>query len=410
MGAQKEGTHPMLFLTCDNSKYDVYFKRRGERVNLSHGFPGGSFLSIRRRFIELIVFALVIPAISFAEDIQPVIITCLGDSVTHSYPYGLGDGQEDISKTYPGQLATLLDEDQLYQAKNFEVHNHGINGETAGGLWNKLDPGHPDFANLLQHDPDFVLLMIGGNDIADATPETLSAIIDETVIEVGSCIEIIKEHTNSDGSHPTLIFSTFIPNNLEEGILGSLGTYAIGQYNSDLNTAWAGSGWQAMLEDDDIKIETNWNLWTASPPGLRESYGIFDRALHAYMQYPENPDDKVHPNDQGYGVLAANFFDALGTFPSLTDTDSDGLWNDEEDTDGDGEWNEGVETNFGVADTDVDGVSDFVEVTCADVATAIEPNAKPTIRVNFQPLRIVPPDLHVYDGGQTFTAGKGFGW
>jgi hypothetical protein len=121
--------------------------------------------------------------------------------------------------------------------------------------------------------------------------------------------------------------------------------------------------------------------------------------------------DDVHPNATGYGIMAQNWFEAICTFPSIKDTDGDGLSDAEEDTDGDGVWDEGAETNFKNADTDGDGVSDLVEVTCAGIETAVEGALKPsTIKVNFQPFRTVTPDGYLLDGGRSFDAAKGFGW
>ena len=343
-----------------------------------------------------------------AQSNPSIVITCLGDSVTHSYPYGEGDYLEDPAKTYAGRLATLLEEHDPYYAISFEVRNNGINGETAGGLRNKLDPQHPNFAGLLDDNPDFVLLMIGGNDIAGAMQQwdLIDEVIEETVLEVKDCIEHIKAHTNPDSSHPTLILSTFIPNRLEEGILGSLGTIGMGWYNDALIDAWSDQDLFApLLEADDILIETNWNLWTAPQPGIREPYNLGSRARPQLMH------DSVHPNEGGYANMAGNWFAALGTFPSLTDSDEDGLSDALEDSDGDGVWDQGAETNFADADTDGDGCGDFIETTCDGVSAALDPGSLPSaIKVNFQPYRTITPGGHLIDGGRGFTQEKGFGW
>lgn len=295
-----------------------------------------------------------------AGEIPPMEITCLGDSVTA----GVGASSPDMK--YPPQMAILLD--SAYDTINFDVVNRGVGGDTADMLYFRLTQ-----ENLLDgDDPDFILLMIGGNDLNGGGG------IDETVQEIQDTVNWLNSNTTSK-----IIVSTFIPNLL----YGTLGSWWISLFNNTL---------QNQLNGYDMMITTNWVDIYDSSQGHAKTWLM---------------SDDVHPNDQGYTYLAANFFDALGTFPSFIDTDSDGLWDAEEDIDGDGVWDEGVETNFNNGDTDGDNISDYIEVTCAGMSTALDQYTQPsTIRLNFQPVHSIVPGGFMIDRGGTFSSGKGFGW
>jgi lysophospholipase L1-like esterase len=92
------------------------------------------------------------------------------------------------------------------------VYNHGVSGYKAEDI--VADLQQPD---ALSEDPEYVLLMVGGNDLAGATVWTVFQIIDETTAEVQACVDLIKAHTNANGSHPKVIVSAFIPNLLYDG-------------------------------------------------------------------------------------------------------------------------------------------------------------------------------------------------
>ena len=309
----------------------------------------------------------------FAQEADTVVITCLGDSVTS----GAGSGGPQYS--YPSQMKVLLQNDSTFHDKTFAVHNRAHGGEVAESIIDLLQ------TEGLPEDPAFVLLMIGGNDIAEADIFTLQTIINNTVARVQTCVDLIKAHTNADGSHPTLIVSTFIPNL----IYGSLGSLAISLYNNALLNPGKLSGY-------DLMITSNWVDFYDTGSG------------HAKKELMS---DDVHPNADGYAVLAANWFDALCSFPSLKDTDGDGLMDDVEDADGDGVWDEGVETDFNKADTDGDGLSDYIEVTCAGVAAAIQGSVTPSvIRINYQPPRAAVPGGYLKDGASAFSSSRGLGW
>ncbi len=204
------------------------------------------------------------------------VIVCLGDSVTHGYPYA---DNGNPSATYPARLSSLLE--GAYGAGKFVVYNRGVNGYKAEDV--KTDLLQPD---SLSENPDFVLLKIGGNDLTEATPETLLQIIAETTWEVQSCLTLAGSHTNPDGSHPRMIVSAFIPNLLEEGA----GTLAIALYNNSL---------AANLTGQDLWFTGNWD-------------DFFDPATG--QARTELMSDLVHPNEAGYQVMGQNWYEALQPF------------------------------------------------------------------------------------------------
>lgn len=311
------------------------------------------------------------------EPIHPVVITCLGDSVTHSYPYGTGDPYADPAGTYAGRLAALLDDG--FPAKLCVVHNRGVNGYRAENVAAQLlDEGLPE-------DPDFVLLMIGGNDLAAATDlGSFSSIVEQTVDEVQQCVSLVKAHVNHDGKTPRLLLSAFTPNRIPP-VGGWNPNLGIMIYNGDLlNYLYAGLD---EVEGDDLYLTTNFTAL----------YDAAEGAAYAGMMF-----DTVHPNADGYAAMAGNWFAAVASFPPMLDSDGDGLWDEEESEYG---------TDAHLPDSDGDGFADLIEVSCAGAPSASDETKKPgAIRVNFQPPRTLPPASFAPDGGFVLESGSPFGW
>ncbi|MDP8214030.1 MAG: SGNH/GDSL hydrolase family protein [Candidatus Euphemobacter frigidus] len=198
------------------------------------------------------------------------LIVCLGDSVTHGYPYA------DDENTYPARLSALLEAE--YGPGSFAIDNQGVNGYKAEDVIDDLSG--PD---ALSEDPDYVMLMVGGNDLAGATFWTIVEIIEETTWEMQSCVDLVNAHLNGDGSHPKVIVSAFIPNLLED----DRGTIAIGLYNQSLEENL--SGYALWFTD-------NWDDFYDSGTGEAKISLMYDA---------------THPNIAGYEVMAENWFNAL---------------------------------------------------------------------------------------------------
>ncbi|MCG2769763.1 MAG: SGNH/GDSL hydrolase family protein [Anaerolineae bacterium] len=212
-----------------------------------------------------------LPIIYNGWEPSPRVISCLGDSVTHGFPY-VGTDQ-----TYPARLQAMLD--SAHGPASFEVINHGVTGYRADQVLADLQA-----LNWMDDDPDFVLLMVGGNDLAQETPFLgLSETIERTVGEVQAIIDVVKSHTNADGSQPGIIVSAFIPNL----ILDYWGSDAIAQYNASL---------ESNLTGVDLWTADNWDDFYDPTT---------EQARISLMS------DLVHPNVEGYRVVAQNWFEAI---------------------------------------------------------------------------------------------------
>lgn len=200
------------------------------------------------------------------------VILCLGDSVTNGYPYA------STGQTYPAQLQSILN--TTYGSGKVTVINRGVNGYRADQVLASVSSW------LVQDNPDIVLLMIGGNDLKEATIETIFEIINQTVYEVQQTVNITKSHTNVNGTHPKIIVSAFIPNQLE----GFLGSTAIALYNNKL---------ASDLSGEDKWFTDNWvDLYDT----------VTGQAKSTLMA------DTTHPNSTGYSIIANNWFQQVTSY------------------------------------------------------------------------------------------------
>ncbi|HID65213.1 MAG TPA: SGNH/GDSL hydrolase family protein [Anaerolineae bacterium] len=219
---------------------------------------------------------VVAPTVSGLGDGSTSVVSCLGDSITNGYPYAGTD------KTYPARLEVMLE--ATYGSGSYDVINRGVNGYRA-------DQVLADLQNegwLTEDNPDFVLLMVGGNDLAQETggdPLKLPQVISDTVAEVQDIVDIVTAHTNPDGSHPQIIVSAFPPNRVSD-IWGSA---AVALYNSSL---------ESDLTGVDLWFTSNWD----------DFYDPNTGQAKASLMY-----DEVHPNEAGYAVMAENWFGALNS-------------------------------------------------------------------------------------------------
>ncbi|MBM4467394.1 MAG: hypothetical protein FJ014_17870, partial [Chloroflexi bacterium] len=212
--------------------------------------------------------------IYFYEDLSTWVVSCLGDSITEGIPYS---GTEN---TYPARLQVMLD--AAYGSGSFEVINHGVGGYRA-------DQVLADLQNLnwmAQDNPDFVLLLVGGNDLAQLQS------IESTVAEVQAIVDVVTAHINPDDSHPQIIVSAIPPN-----LISELATWWVSVYNDSL---------ESNLTGMDLWFTSNWDDF------YDPATGQADASLMA---------DLVHPNVEGYVVMAENWFEVLDSLlPTPTPT------------------------------------------------------------------------------------------
>ena len=100
-------------------------------------------------------------------------------------------------------------------------------------------------------------------------------------MEVQAIINIAAAHTNSDGSKPKIIVSTFIP------VKDFWETMGLILYNNSL---------QNKLTGIDLLITTNWQDFYDASTGQAK---------------PSLMADKHHPNAAGYQVMAENWLKAI---------------------------------------------------------------------------------------------------
>jgi len=203
---------------------------------------------------------------------DPSIILCLGDSVTKGHPY------EDTSNTYPAKLQTKLD--NTYGTNEYSVINQGVNGYRADQVLANVSTW------LSQYNPDIVLLMVGGNDLnqdlsPESTYEEIISVINQTANETAQIVNICASYTNPDSTHPKVIVSAFIPNNLYD----FWGSSAIALYNSALS----GKGFAYYFT-------ANWT----------DFYDVSTMQAKKAWMY-----DSTHPNIGGYDIMAQNWFERI---------------------------------------------------------------------------------------------------
>lgn len=250
-------------------------------------FFKNKFLYLYLIFIFLLLFFIfkVIDSPLLASDDKNISVLCLGDSITHGYPY-IG-----TNKTYPAKLQETLESTTNYYTYN--VINHGVSGYRADQVLSALET-----QNWLNDDPDYVLLMVGGNDLAqEIQPDlaNITAVINQTVSEVQSIINLVKNHQNADGSTPKIILSAFPPNNLS----GGGGSLVVAAYNNRL---------QNDITNMDKWFTSNWD----------DLYN-----LNTHQAKLDLMSDSVHPNEEGYSIVADNWYEVLESYLLEDPTDNE---------------------------------------------------------------------------------------
>ena len=244
-----------------------------------------TLLGVSVCLVLYLVATMAAPTVSVSGDGPTSVVSCLGDSITEGIPYS---GTEN---TYPARLQVMLD--SAYGSGSFEVINHGVGGYRA-------DQVVADLQNLNwmgQDNPDFVLLMVGGNDLAqEANPLNLFEVIDQTVAEVQAIVDVVTAPTNPDGSHPQIIVSAIPPN-----LISALASWWVSVYNDSL---------ESNLTGVDLWFTDNWD----------DFYNPDTGQARASLMH-----DAVHPNVEGYMVMADNWFEAPNSLlptPTTTPTNT----------------------------------------------------------------------------------------
>jgi len=280
------GDAVLMRLHSYSSDEDGYYWPRAEGTNLWEAFSGLACTVplVEEPQGEALAFAAdglgyytisegaFQPIYFYDQDLSTWVVSCLGDSITNGYPYA---GTEN---TYPARLLAMLE--AAYGSGSFEVINHGVDGYRADQVLAHTQNW------MVQDNADFVLLMVGGNDLAQLQS------IENTVAEVQAIVDMVTAHTNPDDSHPQIIVSAIPPN-----LISALASWWVSVYNSSLENDITGV---------ELWITSNWD----------DFYDPATGQAKASLMY-----DTVHPNVEGYMVIAENWFEALNSLlPTPTPT------------------------------------------------------------------------------------------
>ncbi|MGP9544945.1 GDSL-type esterase/lipase family protein [Psychrobacter sp. AOP7-B1-25] len=168
-------------------------------------------------------------------------VVALGDSLT--YGYGAND-----ETAYPTVLAEL---------SKWNVVNAGVNGDTSADVLYRVN-------KVVQHNPDLVLLGVGGNDVLqriapDTTRANIIATIDTLQFKNIDVVLIAEPHLSTSA-----LFGKASDNPLYKDIAESEGV----PLYSD--------GWSTVLSDDALKSDKI----HANAAGYRQ----FAEGLHNYLK------------------------------------------------------------------------------------------------------------------------------
>ncbi len=208
------------------------------------------------------------------------IVSCWGDSITLGYAY------QPVGQDYPRRLQKLLD--AAYGSGSYTIINRGVNSYRADQVLAKT------LTWLAADNPNIVLLMVGTNDMThgqtiESTRGEVQGIINlvsgyVNSGEVQGIINSVRGHINPDGSSPRIIVSAIIPTLTSE-------SWLMGVYNDDL---------AAHLGGRVYWFTSNWDDFYDSGSGLAKAWLMAN---------------DLHPNSDGYKVMAENWFDAIASLP-----------------------------------------------------------------------------------------------
>jgi acyl-CoA thioesterase-1 len=201
---------------------------------------------------------LVLPALSHADEAKTH-VACVGDSIT------AGVGTKDTkTDSYPAQLGKLLGE-------KYEIGNFGVSGATLLNHGDRPYQKQGRFKNALEFKPDIVVIMLGTN---DTKPQNWK-LKDEFVADYKNLIDQFKELP----THPRIFVCLPPP-------VPGKGNYGINQAGIDEEIPMI----KQIAQDEHAQV-----------------IDVYD----ALKDKPELLPDRVHPNTEGAGVLAATVNDAL---------------------------------------------------------------------------------------------------
>jgi acyl-CoA thioesterase I len=191
---------------------------------------------------------------------RPIRVACAGDSIT--YGAGIPDREK---KSYPAQLGELL-------GSRFEVRNFGRNGATLLAAGDNPYLAGPEYRQLVEWQPDVVILMLGTNDTKPQNWRGQKAFEQDTRTALRALRDIKGD--------PTVWVCLPVP------VYGD-GAFGINATNLEDGVI------PALLEvTNDLKVP------------------VID-LNDALVSHPEMFPDKIHPDAAGATVMARTVFQAI---------------------------------------------------------------------------------------------------
>ena len=205
--------------------------------------------------LSLIVF---LSLLSCSSSHRGVIIACMGDSLTES--------------SYPRHLLKTL----AREGVRAKIINFGRSGFTSGEYLNYLEKNQPAIAAA---QPDFILVQLGTNDVRIDHDRTSK---EQFFSNMKNILGILSQLKNPEGKKTRILLATIPPIPLETPFPFSSDSQR--RVMSEINPVIFQIG-----KEQKISIVDNYTVFIESPQFLPE----------------------VHPTEEGYKLLAGNWFVAL---------------------------------------------------------------------------------------------------
>ena len=227
---------------------------------------------------------------------QNSIILCIGNSLTDGYGTKKEHPYVDRSKSYPTYLASKV---------NISVENKGVSGITASQAATTVKRG--DYDDYLNRSA-VIIIEIGANDLFNQIENALwGDDIDRGFVkDVEKSFEIILDHIKEQSANPQIYLAKFYNKTIAEQLLkGSA-------WGVSYNYMFVYDDYEAMFKRlaKKYKADVIGNIWD----------GIWGNTEYMFDEYNDGLDDyDVHPNAQGYEIMADNYFNSMKGFLEYND-------------------------------------------------------------------------------------------
>jgi len=217
-----------------------------------------------KKYLVAAALALFLFGCSSTDDENEAKIVCFGNSLTEGYGAGIGYIPIDKNKSYPHYLAEKV---------NVPVVNLGVTGETTADAAERVD-------DVLSHNPMVVFIEFGANDLIHQVFE--NEIDPNFVAEATKNFETILNKL-ADGNRKIYLIKFYNEEVAKELIMEYL----------DEDYMYIYDEYEAMFSslENKYKVSLIKNMWD----------GIWGNSELIY--------DEIHPNADGYKIMANNIFD-----------------------------------------------------------------------------------------------------